>query len=86
LKNNSTKKKPKRKPLVFNYCECGCHGFSVTVGTLSFWAYLNLKTKKWSLHQGHGHSARMLREHGTLKEITQTANKIINKTLGEFYA
>lgn len=43
--------------LKFNYCECGCRGWSANAGVLAYWVtdrgYADGK-KGYVLHEGHG--------------------------------
>jgi hypothetical protein len=40
--------------LPWKYCECGCHGWDLSIGGLYFWLFWNLKDE-WTLRTGHGH-------------------------------
>lgn len=42
-----------RKVLNFEYCECGCKGYSAGVGDNSYWIYWDLK-ETYTLIAGHG--------------------------------
>ena len=47
------------KKLDWKYCECGCHGHEVSVGSVDLWLYNDLKGKFY-LHRGHGHSSEAI--------------------------
>lgn len=41
------------KKLDFEYCECGCHGFELSVAGQYFWVNDDLKGN-YDVHSGHG--------------------------------
>lgn len=74
-KKTTTKK---RKGLNFEYCECGCHGFSASAGALHFWIYwgLNEHFKGFKLHQGHGWTSPLIDTFPTLAKAEAAATKL----------
>ena len=53
----SGKKKQMYRRLPWEYCECGCHGFSVSLGSLRYWTDCEPDRKKdetFHLYRGHG--------------------------------
>lgn len=48
-------KKEEYKRLDWEYCECGCKGYSVSFGTVHYWLFWNIRgDKKYYLYKGHG--------------------------------
>lgn len=45
----------KKKGIGWEYCECGCKGFTAKLGDINYWTCDNLKGEYW-LVEGHGHT------------------------------
>ena len=44
---------PTKLTLPWEYCECGCHGWSLDIGGNYFWLHWDLASR-WTLRSGHG--------------------------------
>lgn len=48
-------KRKSKRSIDWEYCECGCHGFTVSIGDEYFWAYVHLPSEKISVYSNtHG--------------------------------
>jgi hypothetical protein len=89
--------KSETKRLDWNYCECGCKGYFLTIAGIYYWCWWNLG-KKWILNEGHSNGAyigtfrsgeavdkkivAMLRENNTLDRLKKQV-MILEEVLGE---
>ena len=55
-KSATNDNKGSKRKLDWKYCECGCHGHEVAVGSLYLWLFNDLEKPKaaYTLHKGHG--------------------------------
>lgn len=69
-------KKPEGLP--WKYCECGCKGHAVSVGTLQMWIYDDLcdTPTSFKLHRGHGPISLLVSTHGSFEEADLAARKL----------
>lgn len=64
--------------LKFEYCECGCKGYSAE--GFPYWIFWDLKDKYY-LHLGHGISSMKVGVYSSLKQAEGRATELANKTL-----
>ena|SRR3989344_9187520 len=54
-KESKKGKKEEYKRLNWDYCECGCKGYSVSFGTEHYWLFWDIRGgDKYHLRKGHG--------------------------------
>ena len=58
----------KKRDIDFEYCECGCHGFSLSIAGQNFWVLDDLKGHL-RLHSGHGWLSPKLAVFENWKEV-----------------
>ena len=71
-----------KKP-IWEYCECGCHGYCCE-GTRLWW-YWDLKDQNL-LFEGHGFQGRKLGNFKTKEELNVVAVEYINKEIQKLSA
>ncbi len=65
---------PKTNKLNFEYCECGCKGYSATKKGLSYWIYWDL-AKSFIAHTGHGYQGNLIKDCETMKLAEKSCQK-----------
>lgn len=70
-------KKSESEEATWQYCECGCHGHSLSLGVVSYWVFIHLrggpKGKPYALYQGHGFSGKDLGSFSSFEEADTAA-------------
>ncbi len=82
------RQKKKSKSSDWEYCECGCHGHVLKLGTLSYWLFNDLSGgKSFHLYRGHGGMGEHLGDFLSFEKADQATRKnakpIIRKLLKE---
>lgn len=66
--------KRKRGTLPWEYCECGCHGHEVRIGTLYYWMFNDLRGG-FHLYTSHGGFGAKLDAYSSFEEADIAARK-----------
>ena len=70
---------------MFNYCECGCHGNELKVGTLYMWVYTALDSKchpyMHFIHKDHGRCSKLIKSVKTWAEVMEYAKSQLQSEL-----
>lgn len=65
--------------LKFEYCECGCKGYSGGSKGMYYWIYWDLE-ESYSLFEGHGYIGRPMGVFHTYEAAIAAANKDFTNT------
>lgn len=71
-------KRQNNKTLDWDYCECGCKGHSVSIGSLHYWIGHDLTASKkgFCLVEGHGYIlGKVLGDYDSFKEADGAAQR-----------
>jgi hypothetical protein len=68
----------KSKKFNWKYCECGCHGFELSVGGQYYWC-LDRLDGTFILNQGHAWMSGSLGEFKSWKEVNNYVKNDLNK-------
>ncbi len=70
----------KKSLLKFEYCECGCKGYSGGTGDNSFWIFWDLK-EKFTLIAGHGCCGVKIDDFVSYQAAVKEATKLFKQNL-----
>jgi hypothetical protein len=69
--------------LNWEYCECGCKGHDVSVGSLHLWQFDDLKNgpKSHRLHEGHGWMSPLIGSYASGEDADKAAIERVKEEL-----
>lgn len=71
-----------KKKLNFEYCECGCHGFELSVAGQYFWVFDDLKGS-FHVHSGHSSCTKRLGSFKSWNAVHSYVRKQLKKAADE---
>ena len=74
--------KKSKKSLPWEYCECGCHGHTVSIGSLDYWMFDDLHGKYY-LHKGHGLTDKRLGRYSSFGAADRATRKDAKSKIAE---
>ena len=71
-----------KKTLKFEYCECGCKGYSGGISCNNFWIYWDLKNT-YTLNEGHGWIGLLIGKYSSYEDAIKEATRLFKINLKE---
>lgn len=80
MRKTQAQAEPKKAAgLPWEYCECGCKGYAVTVGGYHLWMYNDLgeRCNSYQLHRGHGLTSPVVSFHASFEAADRVARELL---------